>query len=305
MQDNNASTDNLFRLNEQYLVKSGKKVKLKDYDTAYSAGFHSKEEAKQQLDSDIIRLSNLQDKLYSHKAYSLLIIFQAMDAAGKDGTIKHVMTGVNPQGCKVYSFKEPTARELAHDFLWRHYAALPEKGMIVIFNRSYYEEVIVTRVHPELILKQNIPGIQKTEDLGVKFWNKRFESINNFEKTLYDYGTVILKFFLHVSKTEQKKRFLERIDNNKKNWKFSLEDIHQRQYWKDYQQAYEDAISNTATGYAPWYIIPADKKWFMRMVVGDIIAGTLDSLGLKYPKLSKEAEDSLKEARQKLLAEED
>lgn len=303
MPEKNNNTDDLFRLNDRFLVKPGLKVKLKDYNTSYTAGYNSKEEAQNLLESDIKRLSNLQDKLYANKSFSLLIVFQAMDAAGKDGTIKHVMTGVNPQGCKVYSFKEPTDRELAHDFLWRHYAALPEKGMIVIFNRSYYEEVTAAKVHPEFVLRQNIPGIKETGNINGKFWNKRYESINQFEKTIYNNGTIILKFFLHVSKEEQKKRFLERIENDKKNWKFSIEDVKERGYWKDYQQAYEDAISSTSTEYAPWYIIPADKKWFMRMVVGDIIAGTLESLDLKYPRLNREDEAKLLEAKQKLIDE--
>jgi PPK2 family polyphosphate:nucleotide phosphotransferase len=303
MTDYSQNTDNLFRLNKKFLVKPGMKIKLKDYDTSYTAGYHSKEEAQRLLESDVARLSDLQERFYADKTYSLLIIFQAMDAAGKDGTIKHVMTGLNPQGCRVYSFIEPSSRELAHDFLWRHYAALPEKGMIVIFNRSYYEEVTAVKVHPEFILKQNIPGIKEITDITTQFWNKRYESINQFEKTINDSGTIILKFFFHVSKEEQKRRFLKRIDDADKNWKFSMEDIYQRKFWNDFQKAYEDAINNTSTEYAPWFIIPADKKWFMRMVVGDIIAGTLDSLNLKYPKLSKDYEEKLKEARAQLLAE--
>lgn len=290
---------------DNILIKPGSKVDLKDYDTAYTDEFKDKESAKEKLLEDIEKLSDLQYKLYASNAYSLLIIFQALDAAGKDGTIKHVMTGANPQGCEVTSFKAPTPEELDHDFLWRCINHLPEKGDIGIFNRSYYEEVLVTRVHPLFILNQKLPSVTKVDDITDKFWQKRFKQINNFEKHLYENGTVILKFFLHVSKQEQKKRFLKRIDDPSRNWKFSMTDIHERKYWKDYQKAYEDMLSNTSTEYAPWYVIPADHKWFMRTAVGDIIVKTLKQLDLKMPELSDSGKKELLEAKKILEAEDE
>jgi len=288
---------------KKIFVKEGSKINLQDYDTAYTGGFEEKKNAKEKLQSDIAKLSELQYKLYASNEYSLLLILQALDAAGKDGTIKHVMTGVNPQGCEVTSFKEPTPEELEHDFLWRCCKRVPRKGEIGIFNRSYYEEVLVTKVHPELILKQNIPGINKVKDVNDEFWQSRYKQINRFEKHLSENGIVILKFFLHVSGKEQKSRFLERIDDENKNWKFSMNDIHERKYWRDYQHAYEEAISNTSTEYAPWFIIPADHKWFMRTAVGDIIVSTLESLDLKMPELSKEGKADLQKAKEILLGE--
>jgi PPK2 family polyphosphate:nucleotide phosphotransferase len=298
-----ATSNNNFRFDENLLVKPNHKVKLKDYDTGYTCGFKDKEDAAEMLELDIKRISELQDKLYASNTYSMLIIFQAIDAAGKDSTIKHVMTGINPQGCTVTSFKQPSAEELEHDFLWRINKAMPSRGMIAIFNRSHYEEVLVTRVHPEFILKQNIPGINSLEKVDHKFWKRRFEIINNFEKTAYENGTIILKFFLYVSKQEQKKRFLERIEKPEKNWKFSARDVYEREFWDKYIEAYEEAISHTSTDFAPWYIIPADKKWFTRAAVGDIIAGTMESLELDYPKLSDEAMNELSKAKQILLNE--
>jgi len=288
---------------KRIFVKEGTKVNLQDYDTAYTGDFNDKKDAKEKLKGDIEKLSELQYKLYASNEYSLLIIFQALDAAGKDGTIKHVMSGVNPQGCEVTSFKEPSHEELEHDFLWRCYKRVPRKGEIGIFNRSYYEEVLVTRIHPELIIKQNLPGIKEIKDIDDGFWKIRFKQINRFEKHLTENGAVIIKFFLHVSKKEQKKRFLERIDDEKKNWKFSMNDIHERKYWKDYQKAYEDAISSTSTDYAPWYIIPADHKWFMRTAVGDIIVSTLESLDLKMPEPDEEGKAGLQKAKDILLSE--
>lgn len=298
------SSDNLLRLDENMLVKPGTKVNLSDYNTKYSGSFKDKDSAKEMLETDIRRLVELQDKLYAQDKYSLLIVFQAMDAAGKDGTIKHVMSGVNPQGCRVASFKQPSTEELRHDFLWRIYREVPLKGMIKIFNRSHYEEVLVTRVHPEYILNQNLPGIKSVEDITKTFWKNRYEQINNFEKHLFDNGTYILKFFLHVSKQEQKERFLERIDNPEKNWKFSVNDVKEREYWNKYMKAYEDAISATSQEYAPWYIIPADRKWFMRAAVGDIIAGTMEQMDLKYPKAGKNIQDELESAKSMLMSEE-
>jgi PPK2 family polyphosphate:nucleotide phosphotransferase len=299
----NHSTDDLFRLDEKILVKQGSKVNLDKYDTKYTSVYKNKEEAEEKLEKDIVRLSDLQDKLYAQDKYSLLIIFQAMDAAGKDGTIKHVMSGINPQGCDVASFKSPSMEELMHDYLWRINRVLPRRGMIKIFNRSHYEEVLVTRVHPEYILSQNIPGIKSVDDIGNKFWERRYKQINNFEKHLDDNGTKVIKFFLHISKDEQKIRFLKRIDHPEKNWKFSAADVKERKYWDKYMNAYEDAISETSTDHAPWYIIPADNKWFMRSVVGDIIAGTLEQLDLAYPKLSKDKLSDLKTAKEFLVNE--
>lgn len=249
-------------------------------------------------------MAELQDILFAMGKFSLLIVFQAMDAAGKDGTIKHVMSGINPQGCIVTSFKQPSTEELAHDYLWRVNRHLPKRGMISIFNRSHYEEVLVTRVHPEYILGQNIPGIDSIDKIDKSFWKKRYESINNFEKHLSDNGTVILKFFLHVSKDEQKERFLKRIDEPEKNWKFSVTDVKERKHWDKYMEAYEDAITHTSKEHAPWYVIPADKKWFMRAAVGDIIVGTLESLNLSYPEISSKEKAELTEAKS-LLNNED
>ncbi|HMQ79795.1 MAG TPA: polyphosphate kinase 2 family protein [Ignavibacteria bacterium] len=297
------STDNNFRKDENLLVKPGKKVNLKDFDTCYTANFKSKEDAAEMLAKDISRLAELQDMLYAMNRYSLLVVIQAMDAAGKDGTIKHVMTGVNPQGCNVTSFKQPSVEELEHDFLWRINRAMPKRGMIAIFNRSHYEEVLVTRVHPEYILGQNIPGIDSIDKVDKKFWQKRYEIINNFEKQAYENGTVIIKFFLHVSKDEQKKRFLSRIDEPEKNWKFSISDVKERQLWDKYMKAFEDAIENTSTDYAPWFVIPADKKWFMRAAVGDIIVGTLEKLNLGYPSISEKEKQELQGAKALILNE--
>lgn len=291
------STDNFLRKDEKLLVKEGSKFSLNDFDTKYSGGFTDKEDAAEMLAADVKRMAELQDMLYSMGKYSLLLVFQAMDAAGKDGTIKHVMTGINPQGCIVTSFKQPSTLELEHDYLWRVNSALPRRGMISIFNRSHYEEVLVTRVHPEYILSQNIPGIDTVSKVDKTFWKNRFESINNFEKHLADNGTIIIKFFLHVSKKEQKKRFLERIEQPEKNWKFSASDVKERALWDKYMEAYEDAISNTSKEHAPWYIIPADKKWFMRAAVGDIIVGTLESLNLTYPQITSNDKKQLEEAK--------
>ena len=277
--------------------------RLTDYDTAYTGEFTSPKEAKKMLRRDIRRTANLQDMLYAYSRHSILIIFQAMDAAGKDGTIKHVMSGINPQGCQVFSFKSPSAEELSHDFLWRTSCRMPERGRIGIFNRSYYEEVLITRVHPEFILKQNIPGIYAVDDITPEFWEKRYTHINNFEKQQHDSGTIFLKFFLNLSKDEQKARFLSRINNKKKNWKFTINDINERQKWDRYQEAFEKAINKTSTPWAPWYIIPADHKWFMRTVVCDILVQTLESMNLKYPEVGPEARKKLKEAKEMLMNE--
>ena len=279
------------------------RISLKDYDTRYTGNFSSKKEGKKTLKRDIKRTAKLQDMLFAYSRHSILLIFQAMDAAGKDGTIKHVMSGVNPQGCQVFSFKTPSAEELEHDFLWRTTKRLPERGRIGIFNRSYYEEVLITRVHPEFILKQNIPGIYDIDQVDESFWERRYAHINNFEKQQNDSGTVILKFFLHLSKEEQKQRFLSRINKAKKNWKFTVNDIQERKKWDSYQDAFEKAINNTSTPHAPWHIIPADHKWFMRTAVCDILVNTLENMDLKYPEVGPEKKKDLEEARQMLLNE--
>jgi PPK2 family polyphosphate:nucleotide phosphotransferase len=244
-------------------------------------------------------LAKLQDKLYAQDRWTVLLIFQAMDAAGKDGAIKHVMSGINPQGCQVVSFKAPSSEELDHDFLWRCAKQLPERGRIGIFNRSYYEEVLVVRVHPELLQQEKLPPELLSKDI----WDKRFRDIRAWERYLEDNGVVVRKFFLHVSRAEQKRRFLERIENPAKNWKFSATDAQERRYWKDYMRAYEDMIRNTATKRSPWYVVPADNKWFTRIVVASAVIDTLDSLDLRYPKVSKEKRAELARIRKALLAE--
>lgn len=278
---------------DRLLVPPGKTIKLKDYDPAYTGKFSAKEDAAEKLQSDIAKLAALQDVLYAQNTYALLLIIQAMDAAGKDGVVKHVMSGVNPAGCQVVNFKTPSAEELSHDYLWRSMKQVPARGHIGIFNRSYYEEVLVVRVHPEILRNQKIPPSLVGKDI----WKERFEQINAFEKYLTRNGTVILKFFLNISNKEQKKRFLERIDTPEKNWKFSSADVRERAFWKDYMTAYEEVFSKTSTQWAPWHIIPADRKWFTRTAVADIIVTTLESLKLKYPAPDPERLKGLKEAR--------
>lgn len=281
------------------IIPPGKKIAIKDYDPGYTDDFTSKSEAKDKHEKDIERLAALQEVLYAHNRYSLLLIFQAMDAAGKDGVIKHVMSGVNPQGCQVFSFKAPSQEELDHDFMWRTTKALPERGRIGIFNRSYYEEVLIVRVHPEILNGQNIPDEERNEML----WQHRFEDINNFERYLSRNGTVILKFFLNVSKKEQKERFLERIERPEKNWKFSFGDVTERARWDDYMHAYEEMLNNTSTKWAPWHIIPADKKWFTRAAVADIIVSKLESLDMKFPEVSEAHKAELQRAKEMLESE--
>ena len=268
------------------LLKPGRALRLKDFDPAYTGTFKNKKDAAEKLAKDIGKMAELQDKFYAEGRNSLLIVFQAMDAAGKDSTIKHVMSGINPQGCQVFSFKQPSQLELSHDFLWRTTKCLPQRGMIGIFNRSYYEEVLVTRVHPELIVKQKLPGIFTVADITKTFWEERLLQINNFEKMLAAGGTRIVKFYLHVSRREQKKRFLARLEDTEKNWKISVPDVKERACWLDYRKAYEEALTRTSTETAPWYIIPADNKWFMRAAVGDILVRTLAELKPQYPVLS-------------------
>jgi PPK2 family polyphosphate:nucleotide phosphotransferase len=287
------------KLMDRLIATPGKKISLDDYDPGWTGSIKDKHEATELLRDGVKQLASYQDKLYAQDTYSLLMVFQAMDAAGKDGTIRHVMSGVNPQGCQVFSFKAPSAEERDHDYLWRTMKALPERGRIGIHNRSYYEEVLVCRVHPEILASQQLPEDRKKD--GV--WKRRFQQINNFEHYLVDNGIRVLKFYLHVSKQEQKRRFLERIDLDDKNWKFSVNDAKERAFWKDYMHAYEEVFTYTSTKYAPWYIIPADNKWFMRLAVAAITYQTLDELNLQYPTLTKEKKRELLEARKVLMAE--
>jgi PPK2 family polyphosphate:nucleotide phosphotransferase len=286
------------KLANTFCVESGKHFRLKDCDPAATGHWKSKEHAAEALQEGIARTAELQDKLYAQNSWALLLIFQAMDAAGKDGIIKHVMSGVNPQGCQVYSFKAPSEPELQHDFLWRTTRVMPERGHIGIFNRSYYEEVLVVRVHPEILKSQRTPPSL----VGKNVWDERFEDIRCFEKHMARSGTVIRKFFLHVSKKEQKRRFLARLDQPEKNWKFSAADIHERKYWDDYQKAYEEMIENTATEQAPWYVVPADNKWFTRLVVSTVVVETLESLNLAYPKMDEAKRKELEAAKKILIS---
>lgn len=281
----------------------GDNHKVSQFDSSYTANL-TKSQAKQLLAENVELLAEMQNKLYAQDRYSILIIFQAMDAAGKDGTIKHVMSGVNPQGCQVFSFKQPSAEDLDHDYLWRINKCLPERGRIGIFNRSHYEDVLIAKVHPSIVLNGKLPHIYKVEDVTDKFWEKRYRQINDFEKHLAENGTVIIKFFLNLSKEEQKKRFMSRLDNEAKNWKFSVSDLKERRYWDDYMDAYSDMLTNTSSEYAPWYVIPADNKWFMRYAVGQIICDRMDQLDLHYPKLSQDAKKDLELAKQLLQQEE-
>lgn len=283
-----------------FLAEPKKDIKLSDFDTDYSNKYKNKEEAAEKLMMNIQKMTELQNKLYAADRWSLLIIIQAMDAAGKDGTIKHVMSGLNPQGTQVYSFKQPSAEELDHNYLWRFYKSLPERGRIGIFNRSYYEDVLIVKVH-NLLEAARLPKELITDDI----WEKRYKQMKDFEKNLFENGTKVIKFFLHVSKKEQKKRFLRRIEDPSRNWKFSAGDLKERKLWKEYADAYEKAISATSTNESPWYIIPADKKWFARLAVSEIIVDTLKSFNAEYPKLSDEQLKGLEAAKQELLNETD
>ncbi len=283
-------------------IADGKNFKLNKHKTDYKFGLE-KTRGKELLEEIKLELAELQDKLYAQDKYSVLVIFQAMDAAGKDGTIRNVMSGVNPQGCHVVAFKQPSAEELDHDYLWRCSKMLPENGKIGIFNRSHYEEVLVTRVHPEYILSQKLPGVESVNDIDEEFWQKRYNSINQFEKHLTENGTIILKFFLHISKEEQKERFLERVDNPKKNWKFAYGDIKERGHWDDYQNVYEQAIKHTSTSHAPWYVIPADSNWARNYAVCQVIVETMRNLKLAYPEVSDSDRELLLKGKKELLAE--
>jgi len=286
---------------QDYIFPTNGKGKLRDFPTRDKGDFKDKKEATEFLEAGTRKLAEMQSRLYASDRYSVLVIFQAMDAAGKDGTIKHVMSGINPQGCHVTSFKAPSAEELDHTYLWRCMKALPERGRIGIFNRSYYEEVLVVRVHPSILAGQRLPEPPDPHDQD--FWNERFRAMNDFEKYLTENGMRIFKFFLNVSRDEQKRRFLERIDDPAKNWKFSMGDVKERQHWDAYMTAYEDMLRHTSTSYAPWYVIPADRKWYMRSLVCDILVDGLKSLNLEYPKLGQEQLDGLSEARRLLMEE--
>lgn len=293
----------LFRYIESLRIRPGSKVNLNKLDTDYDHKMVTREEGAALLEEGVNRLSEMQDMLYAHNQYSMLIVFQAMDAAGKDSTIKHIMSGLNPQGVKVTSYKTPSSTELDHGYLWRHYTQLPARGEIGIFNRSHYENVLVTRVHPEYILHENNPGIESVDDIDDKFWKTRFKQINSFEKTLTENGTMVLKFFLHVSKDEQKKRFLERIDDPEKNWKFSAADLKERERWDDYMHAYEEMLRNCSTEDAPWFVIPADDKWFARLSIASIIYKHFGKMKFSYPTVDENGRKELEASRAALLAE--
>jgi PPK2 family polyphosphate:nucleotide phosphotransferase len=290
---------------EKFLVRPGKRVRLKDFDPGWAGSekvskSRRKEEATELLSQDVSELAIAQEKLYAANSWSVLAIFQAMDAAGKDSTIKHVMSGVNPQGVQVSSFKQPSEEELDHDFLWRCAKALPERGRIGIFNRSYYEEVLVVKVHPEYVTRQRLPGADPQKK---RFWQERYESINNFERHLTQNGTAIVKFFLYVSKEKQRERFLERIDDPAKHWKFSLGDVHERERWDEYMQAYEECLAATSTEAAPWFVIPADRKWASRALVASVLTEMLERLDLEWPQPSAKQEAEIAEAKRRLEAE--
>jgi PPK2 family polyphosphate:nucleotide phosphotransferase len=293
--------DRARRLARLYQVKDGEKFRLKDVDPGDTARLKTEDKpaAKEALQHGVDVLTKLQDMLYAQDRWGVLLIFQAMDAAGKDGAIKHVMSGINPQGCQVVSFKAPSSEDLDHDFLWRCAKQLPERGRIGIFNRSYYEEVLVVRVHEALLAKQKLPAEVVTKDI----WEERYRDIRSWERYLENNGVIVRKFFLHVSRAEQKRRFLERIENPEKNWKFSAADAQERGYWKDYMRAYEDMIRGTATKRSPWHVVPADNKWFTRIVVAAAVVEALSSLRLKYPKVDKEKLAELARVRKALLAE--
>ncbi len=297
----NDAARRLSRFLDPYRITDGRKFRLKDHDPGDTGGLDSedKPEAKRMLASGIERMADLQERLYASDEWGVLLIFQAMDAAGKDGTIKHVLSGVNPQGCQVHSFKQPSAEEMDHDFLWRNQRAAPERGRLGIHNRSYYEEVLVVRVHPEILARQRIPP----RLVGRNVWDERLEDIAAYERYLARNGFAILKFFLNVSRKEQKRRFLERLDEPDKHWKFSASDVRERSRWKDYMRAYEEAIRATATEHAPWFVVPADEKWFTRLVVAAAIVETLEGLDLAFPKVDDAQRKELALARAQLAKE--
>jgi len=278
---------------DRFRVRPDKKFRLEDHDPGFTGRFESKEDGKRHLEKGLEKLRDLQERLYAQDQWAVLLIFQAMDAAGKDSVIEHVMSGVNPQGCQVYSFKQPSSEELDHDFLWRTTRCLPERGRIGVFNRSYYEEVLVVRVHPQILAKQKLPATLVTD----RIWKERYEDIGAFERYLSRNGTVIRKFFLNVSKDEQRQRFLARLDQPEKNWKFAAADVQERQHWDDYMKAYEKMIEATSSEEAPWHVIPADHKWFTRLAVADVIVETLEGLDLHFPEVSEAQQQELQRAR--------
>ena len=278
---------------DRFRVRADKKFRLEDHDPGFTGRFESKEDGKRHLEKGLEKLRDLQERLYAQDQWAVLLIFQAMDAAGKDSVIEHVMSGVNPQGCQVYSFKQPSSEELDHDFLWRTTRCLPERGRIGVFNRSYYEEVLVVRVHPQILAKQKLPATLVTD----RIWKERYEDIGAFERYLSRNGTVIRKFFLNVSKDEQRQRFLARLDQPEKNWKFAAADVQERQHWDDYMKAYEKMIEATTSDEAPWFVIPADHKWFTRLAVADAIVETLEGLDLHFPEVSEAQRQELQRAR--------
>jgi PPK2 family polyphosphate:nucleotide phosphotransferase len=285
------------KFSKPYRIDHGKNFQLKDFDPAATTHIHSKEQAQKLLQQSIVEMSELQDKLYAQDSWGVLLIFQAMDAAGKDGAIKHVMSGVNPQGCQVYSFKVPSSEDLNHDYLWRSSKCLPERGHIGIFNRSYYEEVLVVRVHPQLLNNERMPKSL----VGKNLWQDRFDDIHNFEFYLSNNGIVVRKFFLNISKKEQKRRFLERLETPEKNWKFSAADVAERKCWDDYMHAYEEMIAATSSKHSPWYVVPADNKWYTRLVVAAAIVDTLKDLKLAYPTVDAEKRKQLDAAERELM----
>ena len=285
----------------QFKVPEAASISLKKYATREDGGLNKKA-AKVELKENTKELKDIQRVFYADNRFALLIVLQAPDTAGKDGAIRHVMSGINPQGCRVHNFKTPSKEELDHDYLWRHYKVLPERGMIEIFNRSHYENVLATKVNPSFILNENLPGIDSVDKIDDQFWENRYEQINNFEKHLHQNGTHILKFFLNLSKDEQKKRLLSRLDNPNKNWKFNKADLEARAQWDEYQQVYEEMLEKTSKEHAPWYVIPADKKYFARVAIGKIILEKMQSLDLRFP--SGKSENVLAEAREQLLSEE-
>ena len=291
-------------MHEKFKIKTGESVRLSTMETKGSQHFFSNEAAaKEMLEDDVKKMQHLQQKMYAQGKKAMLIIFQGMDTAGKDSCIRHIFSGINPQGCSVTSFKQPTAAELAHDFMWRHYAALPLKGFISIFNRSYYENVLVTRVHPQLLLKESLPGIATPDDVNAEFWTNRFETINSVEKQLAASGTTILKFFLHISKEEQKRRLLQRINDDDKNWKFNYSDLAERKLWEKYQEAYGSMLSQTSAHNAHWYAIPADEKWFSRVAISRIIVHALEEMNVNYPVTDNDKKIQLSSAAAELNKE--
>lgn len=280
-------------------AKPGEIHRVSDFDPEFTANL-GKKEAEKLLEANVKAMIELQGKLYAHNRYAVLLVFQAMDAAGKDGTIKHVMSGLNPQGTQVFSFKSPSDLELDHDYFWRTYRCMPQRGNFGIFNRSYYEEVLIVRVHPEFLLRQRLPDVQSLSDVNNDFWMRRYRQINDLEQHLVENGTIVIKFFLNVSKEQQKRRFLKRIEDPSRNWKFSSADVKERHHWESYMQAYSALLSNTSTDLAPWYVIPADNKWFMRYAVSEIVVNRLRGLPLSFPNLPQDELNKLDEARLQL-----